>query len=856
MSMKIPPAVPPTVAKPTTPASRPAAPAPAMPAAAAPKWSPTGPQPKTPAAAAPAEVPAASRSQAAADASALHRALHPGLSGLGTDEKAVFATLTGKPAAHLNEVKRLYAEHFNVPLEKDLEGDLSGSALTRARALLSGDHTQGTVETLRGAIRGGDHDTLVDTLRSLAPADLEAVHQRYPSLQSDLAARVLGPTKDIALALAKGQRPQADAAALDSALNLVGDGPKALALLGHGDRAAIADAYQLRTGHALEADVGRRLRGTEKDQAIALLKGDTLGVSAAKLRHAIEGKVLGLGKDATAALAILEGTPVDQRKALDTRYQQAYGVSLAADVTARFGGRDGERLTHALQGKLDDVDRIQIALKGYGADKSAIQSVLAGRTPEQAAALKQAFQQRTGASLDGALKKELSGRALFDATLALEGAPQTAEAAVSQAARRREFERGGGANAASRLVMDLVSSDGKRMDQAVTDAQKALAQGADVGRVAELTALAAGDVKQYRDAKESVGDSVAMAAALGATVATGGLGAPLAVGVLAGAGVSVAASAAIAGKGYSTEDATRDAVKGGLGAISAGGAKVATGIAGKAAESAARAGVSGFVSAASDKALQGETWNGGLADGVRKAGVAGATAAVTSAAFGAAQSLNASIRGPTGGQSNVVATKLPSGQIDLSKYETDKAARAALKKAVDPGTYKAEQSMSTFYKKNEAKILKNIPTEDLMGLRFYTGADYTAMNGALRGKSMAELAKQEAKILTASSALAKMPAYKGTVYRQAELSAEKLARYEVGETIAEKAFMSTTSSKTSKFAGNTEFVIKSKGGGKTIDMISNYQAEQEVLFAPGTEFKVLKKAVTNGKTTVFLQEVQ
>ena len=153
-----------------------------------------------------------------------------------------------------------------------------------------------------------------------------------------MTARVRGPTKDSALALAKGQRPQADAAALDSALNLMGDGPKALALLGHGDRAAIADAYQLRTGHALEADVGRRLRGTEKDQAIALLKGDTLGVSAAKLRHAIEGKVLGLGKDATAALASLEGTPVDQRKALDTRDQHAY-VDLPRSVL-KFPGRD------------------------------------------------------------------------------------------------------------------------------------------------------------------------------------------------------------------------------------------------------------------------------------------------------------------------------------------------------------------------------------------------------------------------------------------------------------------------------------------------------------------------------------
>lgn len=362
----------------------------------------------------------------------------------------------------------------------------------------------------------------------------------------------------------------------------------------------------------------------------------------------------------------------------------------------------------------------------------------------------------------------------------------------------------------------------------------------------------------YRASKDSAGEAAATAAALGVTVATGGLGAPLAVGVLAGAGASVAANAVIAGKGYSSEAATRDAVKGGLGALGGGaGAKTAQTLLGRAAQGAARAGMNGFVSAASDTALRDETWNSGGTEGVFKASVAGAKAGAVSAATGAAQALGAELRRPT--QSHIVATKLPSGEVDLSTYKADKATRDAMKKGMDPATYKSERSMADFYRKNNPQ-LKAVAAEDLVGLRAYTGQDYKAMNTALRGKAPADLVKLEAEIEVASSALAKMPAYEGTVYRQTNLTPANAAKYQVGKTVSEKAFMSTSTSKAATtasptFAGNTDFVIKSKGGGRMVDMISNFPAEKEVLFAPGTEFKVLKRTSTGGRNVVYLQEV-
>jgi hypothetical protein len=55
-------------------------------------------------------------------------------------------------------------------------------------------------------------------------------------------------------------------------------------------------------------------------------------------------------------------------------------VELGAELRQRFGGRDEERLTRSLAGRLGDVDRLQIAMQGWGADGAAIQQVLSGRT--------------------------------------------------------------------------------------------------------------------------------------------------------------------------------------------------------------------------------------------------------------------------------------------------------------------------------------------------------------------------------------------------------------------------------------------------------------------------------------------
>ena len=825
-------------------------------------------------------------SQVFADVQAIHSAFNGGVGGLGTDEDKLFKVLSGRPPQHLHEIKRVYQEHFGRSLDHDLVSELSGRELNRAIALFSGDGVQAQVEALKtatGGFFGTNSKEILSLLESTPPGAMKTIADRFGSqfgpLDQALSRSLSGPAKDEALALLKGNHAAANAANLDGALNLFqkpADALSRLSQLPPDAMASVATAYQQRTGRPLSTDLAKKLKGTDKDMALAMVSGDTMDLKAAKLKHAVEGRFFGLGKDATGALAVLEGLSGPERSALQKAYQQKYGTSVSADVVQRFGGREGERLTRAFEGKLDDVERIQIAMKGFGADEKAIDSALGGRSKEDVAKLKADFQKRTGSSLDSVIDSELSGRARFEAKLALEGKPTTPEEQLSQAQRRHDFERSGGLNAVSRFVMDRVSDSGARLDNATAQAQQALANGKKDGhldakeafRVAELVARSTGEAKTYVEQKATAAQVAGTVAAVGATVATGGLGAPLLASAATGAAASVAARSALEGRAYAKDDAVRDAASGVISGLSgaAGGAvvgKAASTIVGRVAQETVSGAVSGFIQGSADAALRDENWNAGLAEGLASAGLAGGKSALQSAATSGAKVLAEQVN-PL--RQNVVATKFPGEKaaVDLSKYETDaatkKAARALLK---EQGVLEGHESMVKFLKQNEP-ALKKLTADDLIGLREYTANGYTKMNEGLRGSNI-ELKKMAPVIKTAASGLNDLPPVKATVYRGANLTPERLAVYKVGATISERGFTSTTVNKAmvmgqaaeQQFNKNSMFVIKSKGGGRDVSILSAFPDEKEVLFGPGTEFKVLKNAFDKKlqKTVIYLEEV-
>jgi hypothetical protein len=135
-----------------------------------------------------------------------------------------------------------------------------------------------------------------------------------------------------------------------------------------------------------------------------------------------------------------------------------------------------------------------------------------------------------------------------------------------------------------------------------------------------------------------------------------------------------------------------------------------------------------------------------------------------------------------------------------------------------------------------------IPTEDLVAVRGYTSSDYSLLNEALRSGDPAQVAQVDAYVKCASSGLEQLPSYNGLTVRGVDLTADQAAGYVPGTNITEQAFTSTTANPATAFSGNTTMTFKSVTGSD-VSGLSNYPAEHEVLFPPGTQFKVLDNVV-------------
>lgn len=109
----------------------------------------------------------------------------------------------------------------------------------------------------------------------------------------------------------------------------------------------------------------------------------------------------------------------------------------------------------------------------------------------------------------------------------------------------------------------------------------------------------------------------------------------------------------------------------------------------------------------------------------------------------------------------------------------------------------------------------------------------------------------------------KLPAYRGEVHRgvssQVESRLREFGIEEVGSTYRAEAFLSCSNERGASFAGSKRliFIINSKTG-RHIEDISNYKHEKEVLFLPGTEFRVTKierDVGRDNKTFVYMDEI-
>lgn len=122
----------------------------------------------------------------------LHAAFHGSgyfgpLSEAGTDEDAVYAALDGLNHWQALAVRKIYLRRYGVTLESELEDEMSGGELDRARALLSGNRAEAAAATLFSAMHetflgtgaGTDEATLHSTLRGLNAEERAEVERIY-----------------------------------------------------------------------------------------------------------------------------------------------------------------------------------------------------------------------------------------------------------------------------------------------------------------------------------------------------------------------------------------------------------------------------------------------------------------------------------------------------------------------------------------------------------------------------------------------------------------------------------------------------------------------------------------------------
>ena len=155
--------------------------------------------------------------------------------------------------------------------------------------------------------------------------------------------------------------------------------------------------------------------------------------------------------------------------------------------------------------------------------------------------------------------------------------------------------------------------------------------------------------------------------------------------------------------------------------------------------------------------------------------------------------------------------------------------------------------------------IHGVSDAEMIAIRGYSSGDYEKINAALRNPAANPklVAILKPYINLAVSGLEKLPDYPGTVYRGSKMTAEWVKKYEdaakQGTLMSDPAFLSTSYSQTqaevfrdqpdaeAKKAGKIPvmYTIQSKHG-KRIEFLSYKAREAEVLFKPGTNFRVLR----------------
>jgi hypothetical protein len=148
--------------------------------------------------------------------------------------------------------------------------------------------------------------------------------------------------------------------------------------------------------------------------------------------------------------------------------------------------------------------------------------------------------------------------------------------------------------------------------------------------------------------------------------------------------------------------------------------------------------------------------------------------------------------------------------------------------------------------------------EEFAAVRAYTGGLYRTLNSSLRDGQYAGDLKLQAFVDAAQHGLAKMPKFKGLTSRgittlTPQMKESMLKTYRVGAIVEDNAFISSSEGERAAFSGPVFHRIQSKTG-VYVDPYSRHKGEREVLYAPGTQFRVTGMTQTPAGTYIIDME--
>lgn len=194
-------------------------------------------------------------------------------------------------------------------------------------------------------------------------------------------------------------------------------------------------------------------------------------------------------------------------------------------------------------------------------------------------------------------------------------------------------------------------------------------------------------------------------------------------------------------------------------------------------------------------------------------------------------------------------------------YKENQTALNSLLDVTGDSFYYQKDSVCDRLEKFDSASYNKLFLEEVLAIHAYTeNAYYKGINKVLRGRGVTkeERARYTPIIDLMKTGLSKLPVYKGDVIRWVSWSETSLKRLKVGANKVFKAFTSSSKKPNFKWSGNTKLLIKAKKA-HFIGMISQYPAEEEVLFPANSRFKITKvdlSLCSGCKSTVELEQVE